>query len=175
MSAVLQVSHPQISVWPSLSDVAGKPFITSAQGPPETGSSRTTGKPKAKNSSCRLTKAELNRAVFSRASVTSHQHGTRKPQCLGFPTTCLGNRHMYVFSPWGLVSHPGLGSTLPLRVLPSQHQFYLEAENFLGVSEIARISTTMPPAVLDFVGSSWGSGHRAPSALCSGHAPPPVG
>lgn len=33
----------------------------------------------------------------------------------------------------------------------------------------------MLPVVLDFVGSSWGAGPRAPSALCSGHAPTHVG
>lgn len=32
-----------------------------------------------------------------------------------------------------------------------------------------------PPCCLDFVGSSWGAGPRAPSALCSGHAPMHVG
>lgn len=83
-------------------------------GATDMGSSRMTGKPKAKNSSCRLTKAELNR-VFSLALETLHQHGTWKPQCLGFPWK---PPYVCFFHPGVWLATPGLGSTLFLPSPP---------------------------------------------------------
>lgn len=77
MSTVIQATHPPVSAWPFLPDTAVELWTSSAQGARERASSRSTGKPRAKNSSCRLTVAELNRAVFLLAQrlLDNVEHG----------------------------------------------------------------------------------------------------
>lgn len=86
----LQASHPQVSAWPPVLDMAVRPSPSSAQGAPERVSSRTAGKPKAKKSSRRLTKSEINRAVVSLASrvLNNMEHRSRRAIGISYLLPC---------------------------------------------------------------------------------------